>query len=256
MGRLEGKVAVITGAGSGIGLATAQAFAREGARLVLVGRNNKALADIASEIGPARARAVVADVTTPAANERMVAEAVERFGGLDILVANAGIEGVNATIDAYPVDVFDQVIAINLRGVFLGLKCAIPAMRARGGGSVVILSSIGGIRGRGQGNSAYIASKHAVIGLMKTAALEGAAHGIRVNCVLPGPVETRMIRSIEESRSPGAPEVARAALLAGLPMKRYGTPEEVANVILFLASAESSLCTGSTFSADGGLAAG
>lgn len=256
MGRLEGKVAVITGAGSGIGLATAQAFAREGARLVLVGRNSKALADIASEIGPARARAVVADVTTPAANERMVAEAVERFGGLDILVANAGIEGVNATIDAYPVDVFDQVIAINLRGVFLGLKCAIPAMRARGGGSVVILSSIGGIRGRGQGNSAYIASKHAVIGLMKTAALEGAAHGIRVNCVLPGPVETRMIRSIEESRSPGAPEVARAALLAGLPMKRYGTPEEVANVILFLASAESSLCTGSTFSADGGLAAG
>ncbi len=256
MGRLEGKVAVITGAGSGIGLATAQAFAREGARLVLVGRNNKALADIASEIGPARARAVVADVTTPAANERMVAEAVERFGGLDILVANAGIEGVSATIDAYPVDVFDQVIAINLRGVFLGLKCAIPAMRARGGGSVVILSSIGGIRGRGQGNSAYIASKHAVIGLMKTAALEGAAHGIRVNCVLPGPVETRMIRSIEESRSPGAPEVARAALLAGLPMKRYGTPEEVANVILFLASAESSLCTGSTFSADGGLAAG
>jgi NAD(P)-dependent dehydrogenase (short-subunit alcohol dehydrogenase family) len=223
---------------------------------VLVGRNNKALADIASEIGPARARAVVADVTTPAANERMVAEAVERFGGLDILVANAGIEGVSATIDAYPVDVFDQVIAINLRGVFLGLKCAIPAMRARGGGSVVILSSIGGIRGRGQGNSAYIASKHAVIGLMKTAALEGAAHGIRVNCVLPGPVETRMIRSIEESRSPGAPEVARAALLAGLPMKRYGTPEEVANVILFLASAESSLCTGSTFSADGGLAAG
>jgi NAD(P)-dependent dehydrogenase (short-subunit alcohol dehydrogenase family) len=256
VGRLEGKVAVITGAGSGIGLATAQAFAREGARLVLVGRNNKALADIASEIGPARARAVVADVTTPAANERMVAEAVERFGGLDILVANAGIEGVSATIDAYPVDVFDQVIAINLRGVFLGLKCAIPAMRARGGGSVVILSSIGGIRGRGQGNSAYIASKHAVIGLMKTAALEGAAHGIRVNCVLPGPVETRMIRSIEESRSPGAPEVARAALLAGLPMKRYGTPEEVANVILFLASAESSLCTGSTFSADGGLAAG
>lgn len=256
MARLEGKVAVITGAGSGIGLATAQAFAREGARLVLVGRNGKALADIASEIGAAKARVVVADVSTPEANERMVAEAVEGFGGVDILVANAGVEGVNATIDAYPVDVFDQVIAINLRGVFLGLKCAIPAMRMRGGGSVVILSSIGGIRGRGQGNSAYIASKHAVIGLMKTAALEGAAHGIRVNCVLPGPVETRMIRSIEESRSPGAPAVARAALLAGLPMKRYGTPEEVANVILFLASAESSLCTGSTFSADGGLAAG
>lgn len=255
MARLEGKVAVITGAGSGIGLATAEAFAREGARLVLVGRNESALQVAATSIGAARTAVVVADVSQPEANERMVRQAVERFGGLDIFVANAGVEGVSTPIEDYPIEMFDQVIAVNLRGVFLGLKSTLPALRARGGGSIVILSSIGGIRGRGQGNSAYIASKHAVIGLMRTAALENAAHGIRVNAVLPGPVETRMIRNIEENRSPGAPEVARAVLLAGVPMKRYGTPAEVANVILFLASDESSLCSGGTFSADGGLAA-
>ncbi len=255
MARLEGKVAVITGAGSGIGLASAEAFAREGARVVLVGRNAGALQAAATSIGVARTAVVAADVAEPEANERMVRQAVERFGGLDIFVANAGVEGVSMPIEDYPIEMFDQVIAINLRGVFLGLKSTIPALRARGGGSVVILSSIGGIRGRGQGNSAYIASKHAVVGLMRTAALETAAHGIRVNCVLPGPVETRMIRNIEENRSPGAPEVARATLVAGVPMKRYGSPAEVANVILFLASDESSLCTGGTFSADGGLAA-
>lgn len=255
MARMEGKVALVTGAGSGIGQAAAVALAREGARLVLAGRNEAALQEVARSIGVARAVAMTADVSRPEDNERLVRQAVERFGGLDVFVANAGIEGVTAPIEDYPLDVFDEVIAINLRGVFLGLKAAIPAVRARGGGSIVITSSIGGIRGRGQGNSAYIASKHAVIGLMRTAALENAAHGVRVNCVLPGPVETRMIRSIEESRSPGAPEQARATMLAGLPMKRYGTPEEVANVILFLASGESSLCTGATFSADSGLAA-
>ena len=255
MTRLDGKVALITGAGSGIGLAAAELFAREGAKLVLVGRNERALQTAVDRIGADQASAVVADVSRPEDNERMVKASLDRFGGLDIFLANAGVEGATATIEDYPLDVFDQVMAINVRGVFLGLKATIPALRKRGGGSIIVTSSIGGLRGRGQGNSAYIASKHAEIGLMRTAALECAAHAIRVNAVLPGPTETRMMRNIEEGRSPGAPEKARAVLLANLPMKRYGTPEEVANVMLFLASDDASLCTGGVYSADGGLSA-
>src|SRR5260221_9296038 len=146
-------------------------------------------------------------------------------------------------------------MAVNVRGVFLGLKYAIPAIKKRGAGSIVITSSIGGIKARGQGNSAYITSKHAEIGLMRTASVECAPFNIRVNCVLPGPTETRMIRNIEEGRSPGAPEKARATILSGLPLKRYGTPAEVASVMLFLASDESSICTGGVYLADGGRSA-
>ena len=138
---------------------------------------------------------------------------------------------------------------------FSGLKNAIPAMHKRGGGSIVIVSSIGGIKARGTGNSAYVASKHAEIGLMRTAAMENTAHNVRVNAVLPGPTETRMIRSIEENRSPGAPDQARAAILEGLPLKRYGTAEEVAQLILFLVSDAASICTGGVYLADGGLSA-
>ena len=161
MTRLADKVALITGAGSGIGLATAELLAREGARVVLVGRNEQALTAAATRIGNEQATAVVADVARPEDNARMVQTAVERFGGLDIFIANAGVEGVTTPIENYPIEVFDQVMAVNVRGVFLGLKFAIPALRQRGGGSIVITSSIGGIRGRGQGNSAYITSKHA-----------------------------------------------------------------------------------------------
>ncbi len=255
MARLEGKVALITGAGAGIGLAAAELFAREGAKVMLAGRTEQSLRAAVERIGPETAGAVVVDVAQPEANERMVEAAVKRFGALDVFVANAGVEGVTATIEDYPIDAFDQVIAINVRGVFLGLKATLPVLRRRGGGSIIVTSSIGGIKGRGQGNSAYIASKHAEVGLMRTAALENAAHRIRVNCVLPGPIETRMMRDIEESRSPGAPEKARAALLAGVPLRRYGTPQEVANLMLFLASDDASLCTGGVYSADGGLSA-
>ena len=252
MGRLGGKVAVITGAGSGIGLATAQLFAREGAHLVLAGRNEQALMDVALSC-PGSIWQVV-DVSRPEDNERMINAALMRHGRLDVFFMNAGVEGVVAPIVDYPIDVFDQVMAVNVRGVFLGLKYAITAMRASGG-SIIITSSIGGIQARGQGNSAYIVSKHAEVGLMRTASVECAPHNIRVNCVLPGPIDTRMMRSVEEGRSPGSPEKAREALTAGLPFKRYGTVDEVANLVLFLASDEASYCTGGLYSVDGGLSA-
>lgn len=255
MARFKNKVVVLTGAGSGIGLEAVKLFAGEGARLMLAGRNEAALKSAVQVAGAGNAAYVVTDVSKPEDNLRLMKMAEDKFGGVDIFVANAGVEGATASIVDYPVDAFDQVMAVNVRGVFLGLKYAIPAIRKRGKGAIIITSSIGGIKARGQGNSAYIASKHAEIGLMRTATTECAPFNIRVNCVLPGPTDTRMIRNIEEGRSPGAPEKAREMILAGLPLKRYGTTEEVARLMVFLASDDASICTGGVYLADGGLSA-
>ncbi len=255
MGRLANKVVVLTGAGSGIGLATVNLFAAEGAKLMLAGRNKKALVSAVKAVGEDNAAYVVADVSQPEDNRQLIEAAEREFGGIDVFIANAGTEGAMLPIVDYPVETFDEVMAVNVRGVFLGLKYAIPALKKRVGGSIIITSSIAGIKARGQGNSAYVASKHAEIGLMRTASSECAPFNIRVNCVLPGPTQTRMMRSIEEGRSPGAPEKAREAMVAGLPLRRYGTAEEIASLMLFLASDESSICTGGVYTADGGLSA-
>jgi NAD(P)-dependent dehydrogenase (short-subunit alcohol dehydrogenase family) len=254
MARFNNKVVVLTGAGSGIGLEAVKLFAKEGAKLMLAGRNEAALKSAVQVAGAGNAAYVVTDVSKPEDNQRLMKTAEDKFGGVNIFVANAGVEGATASIVDYPLDAFDQVMAVNVRGVFLGLKYAIPAIRKRGKGAIIITSSIGGIKARGQGNSAYITSKHAEIGLMRTATTECAPFNIRVNCV-PGPTDTRMIRSIEEGRSPGAPEKARAMILTGLPLKRYGTAEEVARLIVFLASDDASICTGGVYMADGGLSA-
>lgn len=251
--RLQNKVAIVTGAAGGIGAAAAALLANEGARVLLVDLDAQALQRVASGIAGEVAWHA-ADVSEPKQVEDYVAAAVERFGGLDIALLNAGIEGAVAAIPDYDIAMFDRVMAVNVRGVWLGIKYAQPAMRQRGGGSIVITSSVAGLRGV-EGLSAYVASKHAVVGIMRSAAIEGAAQNIRVNTVNPAPIETRMMRAIETGFVPGKPDAAKGAMEKGIPMRRYGTPQEVANLMLFLASDESRYCTGGVYTVDGGMAA-
>ena len=261
MARLEGKVAVITGATGGIGSAAARLFTDEGARVALVDLDEDALRETVRSIGEDKVSYTVADVTQPEQTQAYIDAAVDRWGGIDVLLANAGIEGVLSLITDYPIDIFDRVMAVNVRGVWLGIKYAVPAMRQRGGGSIVITSSTAGIGGTPE-MSPYGASKHAVIGLMRTAALEYAADGIRVNTVNPAPIETRMMRSIEEMRvaamddSKVTTDVIKQAAADRLPLQRYGEPEEVARLMLFLSSDDSSFCTGGVYMVDGGRSAG
>lgn len=254
MGRLDGKVAIITGGAGGIGIAAGQLFVGEGARVLLVDLGEKPLQQAVQRIGSEAVSYAVADVTQPEQVQRYVRTAVERYAGIDIFLNNAGIEGVVQPITDYPIDVFDQVMAVNVRGVWLGLKYVMPEMQKRGGGSIVVTSSVAGIRGTA-GVSAYITSKHAVIGMMRTAALEGAPLGIRVNTVNPAPIETRMMRSLEEGFAPGSAEQAKQRIVATVPLQRYGSPQEVAQVMLFLASDESRYCTGGVYMVDGGISA-
>ncbi len=250
MGRLDDKVAVITGAGSGLGLATTKRFAEQGASVLAVDLDQASLDDLAAAAGP-RVSGFAADVTDPAQVEAMLAAAVEQYGGIDILLPNAGIWGTVADIASYPIDTFKRVIDVNLTSVFYTMKFALPLMVERGGGSIVLTSSAGGTGGK-PGNVAYAATKHAVLGIMRTAAVEYAPAGIRVNAVLPGVIETPMIHQLERTFSPGDPAKGAANLAASSLMKRYGTAEEVADLMLFLACDESSFCTGAAYYVDGG----
>lgn len=254
MVRLKDKVAIITGAAGDIGSAAARLFAREGARLVLADRDLAAVEKLAVEIGDA-AVAIEADVTSPEDNAHVVALAVERFQRVDILLANAGIEGqVGAPIHASDPGNFDRVMAVNVRGAYLSLRAVLPVMIAAGGGSVVISSSVAGLVGV-PGTSAYVTSKHALIGLARAAALEYASHKIRVNTVNPAPVQSRMMDAIEKGMAPGAAQAAQQAVLATIPSGRYARPAEVAAMMLFLASDDASFSTGANYLVDGGISA-
>ena len=251
MGKLAGKVALITGAASGIGAAAAQLFAEEGARVFLVDIDRDALESTAKEIGTEIADHMTANVSDENQTEQYVSAVVKRFGRIDVGLLNAGIEGKVSPIVDYPTDLFDKVIAVNLRGVWLGLKHVMPAMAKQDGGSIVITSSIAGVRGR-PGIAPYVASKHAVIGLMRCAALEGAEQGIRVNTINPSPVETRMMRSLEQGFSPEDPDKFRREYAAAAPLGRYADPREVAKLMLFLASDDASYINGSVHMIDSG----
>ncbi len=251
MSRLRGKSAIITGGAGGIGRAAAALFVHEGASVLLVDRPGADVRGTAASVGGA-AYGFEADVTDPSQVDAYYHEAERRFGGLDIALLNAGVTGVNAPLEHYPLEVFDEVISINVRAVWLGLRAAIAPLKRRRGGSIVITSSIQGASAIPQ-TSGYTTSKHAVVGMMKGAALELAKANIRVNCVLPGMTDTPMMDRIH--RSSGAPEEMAAAIKATIPMRRYARAEEIARLMLFLACDESSYCTGATYAADGGVLA-
>ncbi len=254
MGRLSDKVAVITGGAGGIGRAAGLRFAREGARVLLVDRDGAALEEAVAAIGSVSVSAAVADVSQGGEVAGYVQAALERYGRIDVFFNNAGVEGVVKPLVQQSEEEFDQVIAVNLRGVWLGLKHVIPAMLRGGGGSVIITSSVAGLIGS-PGLGAYCASKHGVIGLMRVAALEYAKAGVRVNTINPGPIATRMLQVLEEAGGPEAVAQMRERLTAMVPLARYGAPEEVADLALFLASDESRYCNGGVYTIDGGLTA-
>ena len=247
--RLRGKTAIVTGAGGTIGAATARRFVSEGARVVLVDRDVEALASIADDLGDS-AVAVAADVTKEADTELYAATAADKFGAIDIFFNNAGIAGPIRPLTSFSVDDFDAVIAVNLRGVFLGLKHVIPVMAEEG--SVIVTSSVAGLRGS-SGLGAYCASKHAVMGLVKTAAIECAPRRIRVNSINPGPVEGPMMRGLEAARMPHDPDAGHAAIAQRMPFGRYVDGAEIADLVTFLASDESRMITGRPHAIDAGL---
>lgn len=254
MAKLSNKTAIITGGSGGIGAATGRLFAQEGAAVMLVDRDEAALRRAVDESHSARVAYCVADVSDDAGTRRYIDATVDAFGGIDVLFANAGIEGKMASIADGNLADFERVFAVNVRGVWLALHHGMPKIAARGGGSIMLTSSVAGLVGF-QGLSPYVTSKHALVGLMRTAALEGAPIGIRVNSIHPGPIANRMMASLEEQAAPGAPEQAKHGFEQMVPLGRYGTNEEIARMALFLACDDSSYCTGQTFVADGGLVA-
>lgn len=253
---LKDKVAIITGGAGGIGKATAKLFAQEGAKVVLVDLQMEALEAAAKELGlaPDQYLLVAADVTKEEDVAGYVRQAKEKFGRIDILFNNAGIEGRVAPIAEQPAENLDKVLAVNVKGVFYGMKHVLPVMVEQQSGSIINTSSIAGQIGF-PGLSPYVASKHAVIGLTKNGAMEYADKGIRVNAICPAPIETRMMRAVEEGSAPGKAEEMKKAYTEAIPMKRYGEPEEVAQLVLFLASDRSRYITGSTYLIDGGYVA-
>jgi NAD(P)-dependent dehydrogenase (short-subunit alcohol dehydrogenase family) len=251
--RLRERVAIVTGMASGIGRATAILFAAEGAAVIGADIDGDGGRRVSAEIAAAGGRCHFerADVASGPAVANLVAIAEREFGGLDILFNNAGI-AVFKTIEETSEDEWDRVIAVNLRAVYLGIRHATPAMRRRGGGSIINTASVHGFA-TAPGLGAYGATKHAVIGLTKSAALELARDRIRVNAICPGAIETPLMRA--NLRAFGPEEAGFQAISAAEPLGRVGTPDEIARAALFLASDESSFATGAPFLIDGGLVA-
>lgn len=251
MGKLDGKVAVITGAASGIGRATAELFAAEGAKVVLADWDEPRGVAVVEEIqkGGGEATFVKTDVSSPEDVQSLVKAAVDTYGRLDVIFNNAGVEGEPAPTADCTLENWERVININLKGVFLGMKYAIPEMLKNGGGAIINNASVAGLVGF-QGMAAYCASKGGVVQLTKTAALEYARQNIRVNVICPGVIQTPMVERLTSGN-----EELRKALEAMEPVGRFGRPEEVAQLALFLASDDSGFCTGAPFLVDGGFLA-
>ncbi len=252
---MKNKVVIITGAGMGLGYAAAKELAALGANLMLVDYNEKALMNVQSELQQAypqsRIVVMVADVSQEAAVKKYVDETVNAFGRIDAFYNNAGIEGKQASLTEYDVDIFKKVIDINLMGVYYGMRYVIPVMQKQQYGRIVNVASVGGIRGV-LNQTAYVASKHAVSGMTKNAALEFARDGILTNAIAPGAILTPMVEEAFREINPGNPKAAETEYAQRNPTKRLGQPHEVAKLSVFLLSEDNGYVNGQTIAIDGG----
>ncbi|MFD1414328.1 SDR family NAD(P)-dependent oxidoreductase [Oceanobacillus jeddahense] len=253
---MQDKVVLITGGAGGIGQAAAKLFLNEGAKVVLVDINESSLAKAKESLtdSPENVGIIQADVTNEVDVKNYVQETVKQFGRIDIFFNNAGINGPVAEITDLDKDTFEQVMSINVTGVFLGLKHVLKQMKEQGHGRVINTASNAAYIGSA-GMVGYIASKHAVAGITKTAALETAPLGIRVNAVAPAAIDTQMLKDIQNNLTPGEPEKSGEALKQGIPIGRFGAPDEVAQIVRFLASDEASFVHGALYNVDGGMQA-
>lgn len=250
MKKLDQKCTVITGGAGSIGKATAKLFLEQGAKVLLVDMQESALTAAVTELGGKNVFYCVADVTKAAEVQRYTQEAHRLFKKVDVFFNNAGIEGVVKPVTDYPEAIFDQVMAVNIKGVWLGNKYMSPLLHD--GGSIIMSSSVAGLGGT-PNVSAYVISKHAVIGIMRNLALELAPRKIRVNTINPAPVDNRMMRSLEDGFAPNHGAEAKKGFEQTIPLGRYALPEEIAKLVLFLASDDSQYITGTTQVIDGGM---
>ncbi|PAV28635.1 oxidoreductase [Virgibacillus profundi] len=253
---MRDKVVLITGGAGGIGKSTAQLFLDNEAKVVLVDINQEALDNAKNTLNANedRIHVVQANVTDEDDVKNYVKETVDKFGKIDVFFNNAGVNGPFEMIKDLDKEKFEQTLSINVTGVFLGLKHVIRQMEAQGNGSIINTASNAAYIGSA-GMAGYIASKHGVAGLTKTAALEAAGNGIRVNAVAPAAIDTQMLADIQNNITPGEPEQSGEAIKQGIPAGRFGAPDEVAQVVLFLASDNASFVNGSLYNVDGGMQA-
>jgi NAD(P)-dependent dehydrogenase (short-subunit alcohol dehydrogenase family) len=250
--RLDGRIAVVTGAAGVIGSATIRLLAERGARVVAIDRKREELEAAIKQLpAAAEALAIVADVTDEDEVADYVRSAVDRFGTIDVFYNNAGIEGEVKPITQYSLEMFRKVIDVNVVGVFLGLKHVLPVMLKQNRGSIINTASIAGLIGSPH-IAVYSASKHAVIGLTKSASWECTGTGVRVNCVCPGLIDSRMLSAILDGRNAGNAPTPQDRIVERIPARRLGQATEVASIVAFLASDEASYVSGSAYTVDGG----
>ena len=254
--RLKNKVAIITGATGDIGKNTAKKFLQEGAKVMLAGRSKEKLSKLQNELNvEGRVRNLAGDVCSESYVKTLIDQTLKEFNRVDIMFANAGTEGRTAALEEQKLEDFSNLLSINVIGVWLCIKHSIKAMKKnRGDSSIIVTSSGAGVLGYA-GGGPYIASKHAVNGLVRAGAAELANSGIRINVAAPGPIDNRMMNDLAISLNPDDPSAVRTAFEQNIPMQRWGKNEEIANLVAFLASEEASFCTGGIFMADGGMTA-